>query len=183
MRMKRARSSVRNAPRRDAGTSRRSAPCTSKNSRRDAQSVSRENSRFGRDRTLSLRPRKPLMTEPSARTQATEEIGDCQSRRGELPSLGFGERIDQLPRLQFRRVEYDGLAGLPELVDVIPLDVLILDVEDPGFLPLAERTELDLADNGLERCIAHVVGELALVDAADSLYCASQDLHFRVREG
>jgi hypothetical protein len=47
--------------------------------------------------------------------------------------MRFGERLDQIARFQFGRVEDHPLARLLELRNVVAADVLILDRQDPGF--------------------------------------------------
>jgi len=78
----------------------------------------------------------------------------------------LGEGLDQFARLELLRIDDDGLAGLAELIDVVPLDVLVLNIKDPRLFPFAERAELHLADDGVEARIVQIRSELALVGAA-----------------
>src|SRR5262245_61787638 len=86
----------------------------------------------------------------------------------------LGERMDQRARFELWRVQDGGLARLTELIEIRPLNVPILDVEDAGLLPFAERTELDVSDHRLELRLVQVVCQLALVDAADRIDGLSQ---------
>src|SRR3954469_7182611 len=76
------------------------------------------------------------------------------------------ERIDQISGLQFRWIQDHLFPGLAKLVDVVTLDILILDVEEPGLNPLADFIETDRANNSAERVFVHVAGDLFLVHRA-----------------
>src|ERR1700683_2375859 len=73
---------------------------------------------------------------------------DCAWRRSGSPR--FGKRLDQLARFELGRIQDHLLAGHTELPDVPALDVLKLDRQDAGFLPLAGRSEFHVAyDRGV----------------------------------
>ena len=72
-------------------------------------------------------------------------------------------RIDDLATLELRRVDDRFLPRIAEFVDAVALDVLELRGERPLFRPFSMRAEFHVADDGLERRLAHVVGELVVI--------------------
>src|SRR5947209_723702 len=94
--------------------------------------------------------------------------------------LRFGEWVDQLSRFEFGRIKNRRLARLTELVDVVALDVLILDVEDPRLLPLTQRAEFHVSNDGLELRLVQIVGKLALIETADRGDRLRQNLHLGI---
>src|SRR5579862_7220245 len=94
--------------------------------------------------------------------------------------MRFGERFDQIARFQFGRVEDHLLARLLELGNVVATDVLILDRQYPGFLPLAERPELHVPDYSAEARLMQMRRDLFLVEAAGGGYSRPQKLHCRI---
>src|SRR5437763_3812227 len=121
-------------------------------------------------------PARPMAYEPQPCGGPLRSSSDTSVR------LRLGEWMDQLSGFEFGRIKNHGFAGLTELVDVVALDVLILDVENSGLLPLTERTEFHVANDGLELRLVQMIGKLALVEAADRGHRLSQDLHFGIRE-
>ena len=97
--------------------------------------------------------------------------------------MGSVERRLHVARFQFGRVDNDLFAGLLELLDVGADDVLILHQQNARFGPFALRREADIADDGLERLLVNVFGELAVIEAAHRFDRLLEDLHFRVGEG
>ena len=81
------------------------------------------------------------------------------------PYLAILVRIDHLARLVLRRRYHDLGREVLELADVIALDVLELDLEHARLRPFALRAERHVADQGLERGLADVIGELVVIEA------------------
>src|SRR5450631_3435630 len=78
--------------------------------------------------------------------------------------------VDHVARLVFGR-RYDGQGvRVLELVDAVALDAAELRLEHPRLRPFAIGGEFDVADDGLERGLADVVGELAVVEALGGGY-------------
>jgi hypothetical protein len=75
--------------------------------------------------------------------------------------MRFGEGLDQIARFQFGRVEDHLLARLLELRNVVAADVLILDGQDPGFLPLTERPKFHIPDDSAEARLMQMRGDYA----------------------
>jgi hypothetical protein len=74
-------------------------------------------------------------------------------------------RIDHVARLVFGR-RYDDLGReVLELAEIGALDVLELDLKDPRLRPLALGSELHVTNQGLERRLADVIGELVVIEA------------------
>src|SRR5215469_4812127 len=97
--------------------------------------------------------------------------------------FGLLVRIDHLARLILRRRYYDLGRDVPELADVITLDVLELHLEHARLRPFARGPERHVADQGLERGVADVIGEFVVVEAFRGRYRLLQDLKLRVAPG
>ena len=67
-------------------------------------------------------------------------------------------------------------AGVAELVDAIAFDVLELRRERAFLRPFPERSEADVANHGLERGFAHVIGEHIIVQALRCGDSVAEDL-------
>src|SRR5947199_5248949 len=119
---------------------------------------------------------------PAPRRIATsaEDFSVTSDRGSRRPRLG--QRIDQVSRFELRRIEDDGRARLAELLEVVGPDVLVLDEEDARLLPFPQRSELHVADDRLECGGVQVVGNPALIDAADGIHRLREDLHLRIGE-
>src|SRR5262245_1017925 len=92
-------------------------------------------------------------------------------------------RIDHLARFVLRRRYHDLGRDVPELADVIALDVLELHLEHAGLRPFALGPEPHLADQRVERGLADVIGELVVVEAIRGRYRLLQDLKFGIAPG
>src|SRR5450759_2071566 len=78
----------------------------------------------------------------------------------------------------------DGLpARLAKLLDVVTGYVLILIEQDARLVPLAQRPELDLADDGVKFGLMSVFGELLLIDAAHRFERLLDHLHLGIGVG
>src|SRR5664280_801840 len=79
--------------------------------------------------------------------------------------LGLFVGVDHVARLVFgRRNDGQGFRVL-ELIDGVALDAAELRLEYPRLRPFAIGRKLDVADDGLERGLAQIIGELAVVEA------------------
>ena len=67
-----------------------------------------------------------------------------------------------------------------ELIDAITFDVLELDLQHARLGPFPPFPELDVANDGLERGVADVVDELAIIEALGGLYSLPQHLQIGV---
>src|SRR5450755_5006496 len=78
--------------------------------------------------------------------------------------LGLFVRIDHVARLVFgRRDDGQGFRVL-ELIDAVARDAAELRLEHPRLRPFAIGGEFDVADDGFERGLAQIIGELAVVE-------------------
>src|ERR1035437_3655788 len=81
----------------------------------------------------------------------------------------IGERIDRVARFVSRR-RHDRLNGcVLELIDGITFDVVELDLQHARLSPFPLLPELDVANDRLERGVADVVNELAIIEALGGL--------------
>src|SRR6267142_2513755 len=106
----------------------------------------------------------PATTALASRSQENMSCACPHSARARAPTAGRGPHpmrnpalflrrrvgVDHVARLELLRVEHDLLAGDSELLDVGPLDALVLDLEHPRPGPLAVRPEAHLADDRAE---------------------------------
>src|SRR5262245_24706240 len=95
-----------------------------------------------------------------------------------LPRLLVG--IDERAGRVGRRGDHHLGRHILELHGVVAPDVLELHLQHARLGPLAALAKFDVAEHGLERRLADVVGELGVIEAPRGLYGLLQDLHLRV---
>src|SRR5215813_13254916 len=91
--------------------------------------------------------------------------------------------IDHVAGLVLRRREHGLRVHATELLEVAALDVVVLDLQHAALLPLPALAELHVAHDGLERCLADVVGKLVVVEALGCLHRLAEDLDVGVAPG
>src|SRR6516162_8600070 len=89
-------------------------------------------------------------------------------------------RIDDLATLELRRVDDRFLARIAEFVDAVAFDVLELRGERPLFRPFSMRAKFHITNDGLERRLAHVVGELVVIQALRGGDCIAEYLQIGI---
>ena len=80
-----------------------------------------------------------------------------------LLSLSLRERMLQLTVFIFRRIKYHGLSRRPILIEVIPIDVLVLDHEKSRLCPLTLCVKADFPNNGVKLTFVNVVGKFVII--------------------
>src|SRR6516225_1133123 len=90
------------------------------------------------------------------------------------------ERVDHLARFVFRGRDHNLGRDVPELTDVVALDVLKLNLQHARLRPLAVLAELHVADDGLERVGAQINGKLCVVEALGRADRLAQNLELSV---
>src|SRR5262245_31163015 len=88
-----------------------------------------------------------------------------------------GQRILELPRFVGGREQNHLRAGPFELLQAVSSDPLVLYLEQAGLLPLAVRTETDIAYDRVVRRLVDVVGHLILVEPLGRFRRGGDDLH------
>src|SRR5215468_3394876 len=94
--------------------------------------------------------------------------------------FGLLVRIDHLARLILRRRYHHLGRDVPELADVIALDVLELHLEHARLRPFALDPERHIADESVECGFADVIGERVVVETFRGRYRLLQDLKLGV---
>src|SRR5258706_8524846 len=90
----------------------------------------------------------------------------CRRPSPSVQSLRLFVRVDRVAGLVAGGRQHGlGVHGA-ELLDVVPLDVVELHLHHPRLRPFAVLAELDVAEHGLERTHANVVGKLLVLDAS-----------------
>src|SRR5215510_9911570 len=89
----------------------------------------------------------------------------------------LGQRILKLPRLVGGREQNHLRSGPLELLQAVSSDPLVLYLEQAGLLPLAVRTETDVAYDRVVRRLVDVVGHFVLVEPFGRFRRGGDDLH------
>src|SRR5262249_9326727 len=91
--------------------------------------------------------------------------------------------VDHGPGLVLAGREHGLGVHAAELVELCALDVAVLHLEHPAFVPLAALAELDVPHDGLEGGGADVVGELVVIEALGCLHGVAEYLDIGVAPG